>query len=205
MEPDEPMYVDSIIAHNARLWFRFACGLAAITVALVTNQIVRSWQPPQPPYVLIVDGQGQPVGKVEPIMSVQAIPNALLKAELGDFIHDAFTISRDPDEENLIFDRTQSRVTGAAFTALNNWYQRDKDKHDPRTSGHYAPAEALTQDVLKLEGNSHYQVDYKLIAHSGEDSTTTNWRATMHVIVGRSKDPNSVGFYIDELDFQQVG
>lgn len=206
MKADAPIYVDTVIAQGNHRLFWIAYIAMTLLVAQSASSIVKAWQPPQPPYVLEVNERGEPIGKVLPILSVQAIPDGMLKAGLGDFIHDAFTGSQDQDEESLIFKRTQSRVTGTAFKTLDNWYQRDNGKHDPRHASRYNWTEALTQDVLKT-GTDRYQVDYKLITHTDNDpdGSVTSWRANLHVIVGRSKDPESLGWFVDELDFQQVG
>ena len=206
LEPDTPAYTDRLIAwHNQRLWY-VACGLGGLLALSFAINLKHEYQPPAPPYVLEVNGQGQPVGQVLPILSVQAIPDAILKAQLGDFIHDAFTISHDPDEEDRLFAKTQSRVTGAAAHTLDQWYQRDGGKHHPKAIFRYTSAEALPQDVLKLDGSDRYQIDYKVKTHENNDQTETasTWRAVLHVIVGRSVDPESPGWFVNEIDFQEI-
>jgi len=201
-----PIYTDQLIAwHNQRIWW-LALGLLAALVVSTVDNITYHIRPAPPPYVLVVNDKGYPVGQVLPILSVQAIPDALLRAQLAGFIHDAFTIDRDTDEENYLFDQTRARVTGPATRTLDAWYNRDNGKHHPKTSNHRAWADAAVTDTLKLPAKDTYQVDYKVTTHENNDQTHTvsNWRATLHVIVGRSKDPESLGWFIDQIDFEEV-
>ncbi|MBV8357001.1 MAG: hypothetical protein JO189_03565 [Deltaproteobacteria bacterium] len=203
---DSPLYTDRLTAwHNSRLWIAFlaAIGLAGI---LGIADVAQKFRPPPPPYVIEVNTHGEPVGQILPITSVQAIPNAILKAQLADFIHDAFSIDQDKDEEDRLVARTQARLTGQAGRTIDEWYQRDNGKHDPRNIWRYTWAEAMPLDALKLDGADRYQVDYRLTTHADNNTTITiaEWRATLHVIVGHSTDPASLGWFVDWMDFEQV-
>jgi type IV secretory pathway TrbF-like protein len=198
------MYTDELIAwHNQRIWW-VACALAVLLAGMIADRIRLDLQPPAPPFVLEVNAQGYPVGQVLPVTSVQAIPDAFLRARLADFVHDAFTVDRDSDEENYIYDKTQAMVTGQAAQKLDGWYNRDGGKHHPKSVGPYTWVEASVTDTLKLAEKDTYQVDYRTITHSNNDKTTENWRTVLHVIVGHSKDPQSLGMFVDELDLQEV-
>jgi len=204
---DTPIYADRLATwHNSRLWIAFLAAMG-LTAILGIADVVQKFRPPPPPFVLEVNSHGQPVGQVLPIVSVQTIPNAILKAQLADFIHDAFSIDQDKDEEDRLVGRTQARLTGQAGREIDAWYQRDKGKHDPRNIWRYTWAEAMPLDTLKLDGADRYQVDYRVSTHADNNTTITiaNWRATLHVIVGQSSDPESLGWFVDWLDFEQVG
>jgi type IV secretory pathway TrbF-like protein len=154
---------------------------------------------------LEVNNQGNPVGQVLPVTSAQVIPDAFLRARLGEFIHDAFTVDRDSDEEDYLYNKTQAMVTGQAAQKLDSWYNRDGGKHHPKSVGPYVWVEASVTDTLKLSEKDTYQADYSLVSHENNQTVTkSNWRAVMHVIVARSKDPESLGMFIDELDLQEV-
>jgi type IV secretory pathway TrbF-like protein len=203
---DTPMYQDQIIAwHNQRIWW-VACGLFALLAVSIVDNIIYHLQPPPPPYVIAVNDLGHPIGQVLPVTSVQAIPDAFLRARLAEFIHNAFTVDRDSDEENYIYDNTQAMVTGQATQKLDAWYNRDGGKHHPKIIGPYTWVEASVTDTLKLAEPDTYQVDYRTITHSNNDQvkTTEYWRAALHVIVGHSKDPESLGLFVNEMDLQEV-
>ena len=200
------MYTDQIIAfHNQRIWL-VACGLFLLLALSIADNVSYHLRPAPPPYVLEVNQQGHPVGQVLPVTSVQAIPDAFLRARLGDFVHDAFTVDRDSDEENYIFDKTRAMVTGQAAQKLDAWYNRDNGAHHPKVMAPYTWVEASVTDTLKLAEQNTYQVDYVLTEHSNNDQTKTTeyWRATLHVIVGHSQDPEALGLFINGLDIQEV-
>jgi len=203
---DAPMYADQVIACGYQRTWLLAAGLIVLLAGMIADRIRLDLQPPAPPYVLEVNAQGNPVGEVLPVTSAQAIPDAFLRARLADFIHDAFTVDRDPDEENYLYDKTQAMVTGQAAQKLDGWYNRDGGKHHPKTIGPYTWIETSVTDTLKLAEKDTYQADYVVSEHSHNDQmvTKTNWRAVLHLIVARSKDPESLGMFIDELDLQEV-
>jgi hypothetical protein len=203
---DSPIYTDRLTAwHNSRLWIAFLSAMALVGILGIAD-VVQKFQPPPPQHVLVFNQAGEPVGSLLPILNVKAIPNVILKAGLGDFIHDAFSIDQDKDEEDRLIAKTQARVTGQAFQAINAWYARDLGKHDPRSIWRLTWAEAMPLDVLKLDGVDRYQVDYRVTTHADNNTTITiaPWRATMHVIVGHSNDPDALGWFVDWLDFEQV-
>jgi len=203
---DSPIYHDRLTAwHTSRLWWALI-AVSGLATTLAIADVVQKFQPPPPQHVLIFNQQGEPVGTILPILNVQAIPNVILKAGLGDFIHDAFSIDQDKDEEDRLIAKTQARVTGQAWHTINDWYARDLGKHDPRNIWRRTWAEAMPLDVLKLDGVDRYQVDYRVTTHADNNTTITiaPWRATLHVIVGQSKDPDALGWFVDWLDFEQV-
>ena len=203
---DTPIYTDQLIAwHNQRLWWVILALLGLLALSVGDNTAYHL-QPQPPPYVLEVNSQGEPLGQVLPVLSARAIPDAVLRARLADFIHDAYTIDRDPDEENYLFDHTRTMVTGPAAQQLDEWYHRDHDTHHPKIIGRYTWAEVAVTDTLKLAAPDSYQVDYMVTTHENNDQTITKtpWRAALHVIVGQSKDPESLGLFVDRMDSQQV-
>jgi type IV secretory pathway TrbF-like protein len=173
---------------------------------MVVDRVRLDLQPPTPPFVLEVNNQGEPVGQVLPVTSVRVIPDAFLRARLGDFIHDAFTVDRDSDEEDYLYNKTQAMVTGQAAQKLDGWYNRDGGKHHPKSIGPYSWIETSVTDTLKLAEKDTYQADWNTVTHDRNDQarTTQKWRAVLHVIVARSKDPESLGLFVDEIDLAEV-
>ena len=203
---DTPMYQDQLVAwHNQRIWW-LALALLALLALSIGDNVSYHLRPAPPPYVLEVNDRGDPVGQVLPVTSAQAIPDTFLRARLGDFIHNAFTVDRDPDEENYIFDKTRAMVTGQAAQKLDAWYNRDGGKHHPQVIGLYTWVEASVTDTLKLAEKDTYEIEYRTITHSNNDQTKTTeyWRATAHLIVGHSQDPESLGLFVNQLDIEEV-
>jgi VirB8 protein len=99
------MYEDT---QNERLvWWlsRLLAGVAVLflaTLGAVIVLVIRG----TPQYVLEVNRQGDPVGKIAAVTSLQAIPDAELRASLGEFVYGAFTIYENPVQEQDIYQRT---------------------------------------------------------------------------------------------------
>jgi len=203
---DEPIYTDQIIACGYQRTWLLAMGLIVLLAGMIADRIRLDLQPPPSPYVLEVNNQGNPVGQVLSVTSVRVIPDAFLRARLGEFVHDAFTVDRDPDEEDYLYNKTQAMVTGQAAEKLDAFYNRDGGKHHPKTVGPSVWVEAPVTDTLKLAEKDSYQADFNTVTHSNNNQTVTTqrWRAILHVIVARSKDPESLGLYVNEMDLQEV-
>lgn len=200
-----PLYADRLAAwYGGLITYAFyaAMGLNVVLGMVILIQHLHR----DDKYILEVDHKGEPVGTVIAVRSVQAIPDGILKGQLGDFIHDAFSIDQDGDEENRLWNRTQARLTGAAARTMEAWYERDRNRHNPKIIYRNTWAEANKLDVLKLDDSGHYQADYTVTTHADNDTTqtTANWRLTMHIITGHSNDPESVGWFIDWVDFLEV-
>jgi|SRR5215831_11215802 len=88
-----PIHEDQLIAwHNQRLWW-LLCGSGAVIIALVVALCIVSLRPHNAPYVLEVDGKGEPMGTVQPFMNEQPVSDTTIRWELGEYIRDAFTIA----------------------------------------------------------------------------------------------------------------
>ena len=204
--PDSPMYDDeTTVAVNWWLVRGALAGWATAIVLAIALAVVATQRPA--PYVFPVNGQGQPVGVVYPVTSVQAIPDMILRGRLANFVHDAFTIDQSPDEEKYLMDSAAAMLTGQAFNALNEWYHRDSDKHFPGSVYYKETQEVHVLRTLKLPAHDTYEVDYSLTNFQNNNQTVTqsNCRAVMHLIVGHSDDPESMNLFIDSLDFSAEG
>ena len=177
---DAPIYTDQVIACGYQRTWLLAAGLIVLLAGMIADRIRLDLQPPAPPFVLEVNAQGNPVGQVLPLRSVQDIPDALLRARLADFIHDAFMVDRDPDEEDYLYNKTQAMVTGQAAQKLDAWYNRDGGNHHPKTIGPYVWIEASATDTLKLSEKDTYQADYSLIEHSNNNQTRLRKKLARH-------------------------
>src|SRR5690348_11164027 len=122
------MYEDT---QNERLvWWlsRLLAGAAAALVAALAVIVILAIRG-TPQYVLEVNSRGDPVGKVEAVMNLQDIPDAELRAELGDFVYKAFTVYQNSVQEQDVYDQTKAKVTGQAAQWLDDYYHRDSDKY----------------------------------------------------------------------------
>jgi type IV secretory pathway TrbF-like protein len=198
------MYEDT---QNERLvWWlsRLLAGAAAsLVAALIVIVILVMRGTPQ--YILEVNSQGDPVGKVEAVMSLQAIPDSELRAELGEFVYQAFTIYENPVQENDVYKNTQARVTGQAAQWLDDYYHRDHDKYHPLLAGNRMWEDAHVIDTLKLPMPHTYQVEYSIEQHWDLDQRVekSRWRMTLHLIWGHPQDSDQDDWFVDTIDAQE--
>jgi type IV secretory pathway TrbF-like protein len=198
-----PAYTDQVIAwQNQRLWW-LLCGTGALLILSLTVNAIVELKPVAPPYVLVVDRKGQPVGKLQPVTSTQAIPEQRMEDVLTDFIHSAFSITMNWDEEKYDLQKTYGMVTGQAEKQLTDWYQADK-KNNPLKVSQSGWQTVEIVRTLKLPAADTYEIDYRTLYHSNYDTgaaTTDNWRAVMHVQLGQVTGDESSKILIDDLSF----
>jgi type IV secretory pathway TrbF-like protein len=200
---DAPAFTDQVIAwQNQRLWW-LLIGMGALLILSLTANTVLELKPKAPPYVLVVDTKGQPVGKLQPVTSTQAIPEQRMEDILTDFIHSAFSITMNWDEEKYQLQRTYSMVTGQAEKQLTDWYQADK-KNNPLKAYRQGWQTVEIVRTLKLPAADTYEIDYRTVYHSNYDTaavTTENWRAVLHVTLGQLTGDESSKVLVDDLSF----
>jgi type IV secretory pathway TrbF-like protein len=198
------MYEDT---QNERLvWWlsRLLAGAAvSLIAALVIIGVLAKRGTPQ--YVLEVNSQGDPVGKVEAVMNLQAIPESEIRAELGEFVYGAFTIYENPTQEKDVYGRTQAKVTGQAAQWLDDYYHRDHDKYHPLLAGNRMWEEAHVIDTLKLPLPQTYQVEYSIAQHWDLDQRVeqSKWRMTLHIVYGHPQDSDQNDWFVDTIDAQE--
>ena len=202
---DTPVYTDQVIAwQNQRLWW-LLCGVGALLILSFTANVIIELKPVAPPYVLVVDRKGQPVGKLQPVTSTQAIPEQRMADILTDFIHTAFSVTMNWDEEKYNLQRTYSMMPkdSQAEKELTDWYQADKHNNPLKVySSGWRTVEILR--TLKLPATDTYEIDFRTVDYSNNDNaqaTTNNWRAVMHVQLGQVIGDEASKILIDDLDF----
>src|SRR6266851_4131422 len=83
---------------NRRLWILLAvnAGISWILLIAVAALMLR---PHTIPYVVMVDGKGEPVGAAQPVLGTQVLNDVVIKWVLSEFIRNAKTVSANLDEE----------------------------------------------------------------------------------------------------------
>ena len=184
---------------------RLLIGGAVLLAISLTVNLIQALRPPPLPYVFQVDSRGEPVGQVLPVRSVQAIPDAALRGRLADFVHNAFTIDKSSAEEHYLMTHVYAMLPkdSQAYQQLTDWYNRGGGAHVPELTGDKTWVEVHVTRTIKTSNPDEYQIDYQTVAHENNDQsqTVTNWRAILHVIAGRSDDPESIDLFVDNIDF----
>lgn len=198
-----PVYEDQLIAwHNQRLWWLLVAA-GAIILVLGFAVCVLIFRPRTLPWVVEVNSKGEPVGAIQPVLGTQSISDQTIRWVIGEYIDHAFRIDRDFGEEQMLLDKVYKMSTGQASRALTAWYHADKNANDPIQMGAKIWQEVNVVRTLKLPAPATYQVDYQTIRHSynDESAVTTNWRATMQIVIGQPTEKNPLGLFVTSLDF----
>ena len=94
-----PKHEDELLAYqNQKLWHAMLLGwgMAAIAVVVIGFLV---WRPPPPPYVFVTNSKGEPIAKLQPLLTAKAIPDELIEWELDEYVRAAFSVSPMWDEE----------------------------------------------------------------------------------------------------------
>ena len=199
-----PMYEDQLVAwHNQRLFWALIVALVLIAglIAALTDLALR---PAPPPYVIEVDQKGEPVGAVQPVLGTQAVGDQTIRWAVSEYIDHAFRIDVDWYEETALLSKVYQMSTGQASKALTAWYHSAKGKNDPLMLGAKCWQEVKVLRTLKQPSPDTYRVEYQTIRHSLHDENnpaTTNWGATMKIVLGKPTEMNPLGLWVDDLDF----
>jgi type IV secretory pathway TrbF-like protein len=199
-----PFEDQQVQEQNHRLWLTVAAN-TAINFLLFAALIVLMQRPRTIPYVVTVDGKGEPVGVAQPVQGAATFNDAVVKWAISEFIRNAKTVSANLDEEKEHLDRAYAFADGQGRQALDDYYH--DGQHYPFTIEQKGWVEVqITRVPLRLSTPDTYQVDWteKHHQYGGELSSTTAWRATLKVHTVKAESAgtlNPLGLYISTLDW----
>lgn len=133
--------------------------------------------------------------------------DAIVRARLADFIHDAFTVDKAHDEALYLRNKTYAAIpqNSQAFQAMTDWYEKDDSKFDSSLKGFKAWVEAQPIATFALPAPDTYQIDFTMTVHANNDQNKiiSKWRAILHVIAGHSNNPESGAMFVDNIDLER--
>ncbi len=201
-----PIYDDQLTAwHNRRLWF-LLCGAGGVIAILSVALCVILLRPHSAPWVIEVNGKGEPMGSLLPLSGSTEIGDSTIRFELETYIQHAFHVSPNFEENKLWLSTVYAMSTKQAADALTFYYRADGGANNPLVAfTKYWQAVRIVR-TLKLPIKDTYQIDYTVDRHDKSKleltGTLTNWRATLRVIQGKPADGNPLGIWVTDLDFQ---
>lgn len=206
--PNPPIHYDDWLEWLAHSQFWGLVVLGVSVVALVAANIVDRYRPPPPPYVLVTNIKGEPLGKLQPVVGTYAIPDQVIRWFLADYASNVFTIENNFDEESHI---RLPKIYGMmpkhsqASKALTDWYKANKDAHNPIVQCYKGWQEANVLSTVKLPAADTYAAYVQTVWHSTADQgvTTKGYRLIMHVVVGLPSETNDLGLGVDNIDLQE--
>jgi type IV secretory pathway TrbF-like protein len=197
-----PQHEDELVAYqNQKLWYGMLAGWGVAAIATIVIGFL-VWRPPLPPYVFVTNLQGEPIAKLQPLLSARAMPDQFVEWELAEYIRAAFSVSPMWNEEQERMARLKAMTTGQAAHALASWY---RDGNDPLKVVASAWQDVQHVQVLKGTGTNEYQASWSTTRHSLSDEsiTATKWKATIGIMVVKPGSNNELGLGVNYLDFSE--
>jgi type IV secretory pathway TrbF-like protein len=143
---------------NRRLWILLAVN-AVISCILLIAVAALMLRPRKLPYVVMVDGKGEPVGAAQPVLGTQTLNDVVVKWAISEFIRNAKTVSANLDEEKELLRNAYAFTSQQAAKALDDY--NHEGEHDPFTIEQKSWIEVrISRAPLKLPAPDTYQVDW---------------------------------------------
>jgi type IV secretory pathway TrbF-like protein len=204
--PLMPMgYEDQLIRDHNQLLARLLITITAITALLAIAVCVLMFRPRTLPYLVMVNGKGEPVALAQPVLGTQALNDVVVKWAIGDFIRNAKTITANLDEQKDHLRDAYAFAREQAAKALTDYYH--DGQHDPFSAGQKGWVQvSISRTPLKLPAPDTYQVDWVETHHDYNSTLTvsTSWRATLKVVTAppdNTDGRNPIGLYVTNLDW----
>jgi type IV secretory pathway TrbF-like protein len=191
---------------NLRLFRLGIAGCAAIIILAIAVAVL-ALKPRVPPYVVALD-HGRIVGYAHAFAGSEDLAPMVIEHQLKEFIYAARLVTSNREFEQRNIHTVYAIARGQASKALDAYYQANPD-NDPVKLG----AKGDWRDVnivrcLREPAPDTYRVEWTEILHPRMgDVVTSNWEATMKVVVGppdSSNDLNPIGLYVVNLDLQEA-
>ncbi len=157
------------------------------------------------PYLVMVNGNGEPIALAQPVLGTQALNDVVIKWAIEEFIRNARTVTANLDEQKDHLRDGYAFAREQAAKALSDYYH--DGRHDPFSIGQKGWVEVqITRTPLKLPAPDTYQVDWIETHHDYNSTLTasTSWRATLKVVTAAPDNTdgrNPIGLYVTNLDW----
>jgi VirB8 protein len=192
---------ESIPVLIQKLWYGMLAGWSVAGVlAVAICMLVR--QPAPPPYAFVANIKGEPIAKLQPIISIGAIPDQVIEWELSEYITAAFAVSPIWDEEQERLAKLRAMTAGQAGHALAAWY---KAGNDPLKVSATAWQDVHNVRVLKGPATNEFEATWSTERHPLNDSsaTTIHWKASIGTATVKRSVNNTLGIGVQYFDFSQ--
>lgn len=192
------------LAESNRMLRHSVIAMAAALALASGLSLYLARRPHVIPYVVEVDKAGEVLGAVQPLASDRSITEAVIRAELAQFITDSRSVLADGAAEKAALHRVYNIAQGEAATVLPAWYR----KHPPFEIAAKETIQAQVDSVLRAPGGS-YEVRWTETTRNlnGDLLATTHWRALLAVRLGAPDADhilsNPIGLYVTQIDWSE--
>lgn len=202
-------YADLVL--GKRNWQIAAAGLLALSLLLAFGLVRVSTRSRFVPYIVRVDGLGYALAAPTALgeNTSQLTTERMIRYELAGFIRDAREVITDPQAEHQIIGEVYSRVRGAAYKFLENYYHEQSLAHDPFKVAQHQTVTVQIDSILKLS-DSTWQVRWteQALGLDGAPISSTHWEAVLDTeMTPQASDTsildNPLGFYVTRISWTE--
>jgi len=203
-------YADLVL--GKRNWQIAASGLLLLSLILASGIVWLNTRSRYVPYVVEVDKLGYALTVPHPLTraSVPDVTARIQRYEVAAFIHDARSVTSDPQVEHQMLNSLLAHARGAAERFLDAYYHSDSFTHNPFKLAEKQTVTIQIESILQLSSSS-YQV------HWSEQQRDLNgvvvgapshWEAILQIQISppSSDDAivsNPLGFYVTQISWTE--
>ena len=195
-----------------RNWQIAASGLLLLSLILASGIVWLNTRSRYVPYVVEVDKLGYALTVPHPLTraSVPDVTARIQRYEVAAFIHNARSVTSDPQVEHQMLNSLLAHARGAAERFLDAYYHSDSFTHNPFKLAEKQTVTIQIESILQLSSSS-YQV------HWSEQQRDLNgvvvgapshWEAILQIQISppSSDDAivsNPLGFYVTQISWTE--
>jgi type IV secretory pathway TrbF-like protein len=203
-------YADLVLGkHN---WQIAAGGLLLLALVLASGILWLVSRSRYIPYVVVVDKLGYALTVPQPLTptSVPDVTARMERYEVAAFIHNARSVTGDPQVEHQMLNSLLAHARGAADRFLDAYYHSDGFTHNPFKLAEKQTISIEIESILQLSPSS-YQVrwsEQQRDLNGVVIGAPTHWEAVLQteIVPPNSDDAiisNPLGFYVTQITWTE--
>jgi type IV secretion system protein VirB5 len=201
-------YADLVL--GKRNWQIAAGGMLVLSLILASGIVWLSSRSRYVPYVVEVDKLGYALTVPQPLTpsSVPDVTARIQRYEVASFIHNARSVTSDPQVEHQMLNSLLAHARGEADRFLDAYYHSDSFTHNPFKLAEKQTVSIQIESILQLSSSS-YQVrwsEQQRDLNGVVVGAPSQWEAVLQVQISppNSDDAivsNPLGFYVTQISW----
>jgi type IV secretion system protein TrbF len=203
-------YADLVI--GKRNWQLCAGGLLVVSIILAAGLVWLAGRSRYVVYAVEVDKLGYALTQAQPL-TPEAGPDVIDRIEryeVASFIHEARSVSSDPQVEQQTLNSLLAHTRGAADHFLDEYYHADSAVHNPFEIAQKQTVSVQIDSILKLSAKS-YEVRWTEVRRDLNGAAAgmpTHWEAQLQTEIVPPRDSaaivsNLLGFYVTNITWTE--